>query len=177
MLISVANLKEQYDKFTNFDDELIENKLKAIEIAIRNYTNNKFQNRYIRFIADVENGAIKGGSPYIVEGDTLEVSEGINKGLYVVDSFNDIMIQTKELLYNSTDNIFTKVEYPLDIVEGAIDLLDWELIKKGKDNTGIASETISRHSVSYVQKTNDNTVSGYPIELFNFCEGYKVMRT
>ena len=70
----------------------------------------------------------------------------------------------------------TKIEYPLEVIEGAIDLLDWELLQKGKEQTGVASESISRHNVSYVQRTNDNTVDGYPIELFNFCNQYKKAR-
>lgn len=172
MLISVNKLKQRYTKFLNYDNELLLNKLKAIEIAIRNHTNNKFQNKYIRIIANVENGFIKGMPLNVEAEDTIEISEGINKGLYTVKSVGST-IETNEPLYNdATMQVITKIEYPPDIIEGAIDLLDWELNQKGKEKTGIASETISRHAVSYVQRTDDNTISGYPKELFNFCKNY-----
>lgn len=175
MLISVDELKELYPKFEDIDDELIERKLKVIESAIRKYTNNNFQNRLIRFNTDIANGVINTNTEHIKVNDTIEISDGINKGLYTVKSVGET-IETNEPLYDYSMQLITKIEYPIDVIEGAIDLLDWEVLKKGKEQTGIASESISRHNVSYVQRTNDNTVSGYPIELFNFCNQYKKAR-
>lgn len=175
MLISAGDLKSRYEKFYDIDDDLITRKLSVIETAIRKYTNNNFQNRLIRFNASVENGVIKGSSPYLKSLDTIEISDGINKGLYTIISI-DNGVETIEPLYDYPLQLITKIEYPIDVIEGAIDLLDWELIQKGKELTGIASESISRHNVSYVQRTNDNTINGYPIELFNFCNQYKRAR-
>lgn len=171
MLISAGDLKSRYIKFSGFEDDLITRKLSVIESAIRKHTNNNFQNRLIRFSASVEDGVIKGGSPYLKSLDTIEISDGVNKGLYTVIGF-DNGIETIEPLYDYPEQLITKIEYPIDVIEGAIDILDWELIKQGKEHSNIASESISRHNVSYVQRTKDNTINGYPIELFNFCEEY-----
>lgn len=175
MLISAGDLKSRYVKFIDIEDDLITRKLSVIESTIRKYTNNNFQNRLIRFNASVEGGVIKGTSPYLKSLDTIEISDGVNKGLYTVISLDD-GVKTIEPLYDYPMQLITKIEYPIDVIEGAIDLLDWELIKQGKENSNVASESISRHNVSYVQRTKDNTVNGYPIELFNFCDNYKKAR-
>jgi hypothetical protein len=175
MLISAGDLKSRYTKFADISEDLITRKLSVIESAIRKYTNNNFQNRLVRFSASVEGGVIKGTSPYLKSLDTIEISDGVNKGLYTVISL-DNGIKTIEPLYDYPNQLITKIDYPIDVIEGAIDLLDWELIKEGKELTGVASESISRHNVSYVQRTNDNTINGYPIELFNFCNNYKKAR-
>ena len=172
MLISAGDLKQRYKKFDEFEDDLITRKLSVIENTIRTYTNNNFQNRLVRFSASVEGGIIKESSPYLKPLDTIEISDGINKGLYTIISLED-GVKTIEPLYDYPMQLITKIDYPIEIVEGAIDLLDWELIKEGKNLTGVASESISRHNVSYVQRTNENTINGYPIELFNFCNNYK----
>lgn len=176
MLISAGDLKSKYKKFIDIEDDILTRKLSVIESSIRKYTNNNFQNRLIRFEANIKNGAIQNTSPYLKSLDTIEISNGINKGLYTIISLENNEIKTIESLYDNEENLITKVEYPIEIVEGAIDLLDWELIQKGKEKNGIASETISRHSVSYIQRTNDNTINGYPVELFNFCKEYKKAR-
>lgn len=175
MLISAGDLKSRYEKFGVIEDDLITRKLSVIESTIRKYTNNNFQNRLIRFKASVEGGVIKGTSPYLKSLDTIEISDGVNKGLYTVISV-DNETKTIEPLYDYPEQLITKIEYPIDVIEGAIDLLDWELIKEGKEKSNIASESISRHNVSYVQRTNENTINGYPIELFNFCKNYMKAR-
>ena len=175
MLITADKLKEVYPKFDDIDDELLERKLSVIESAIRKYTNNNFQNRTFRIQTNVVDGKINWNTDYLKVDDTSEISDGINKGLYTIASVGET-IETLEPLYDYPMQLITKIEYPIDVIEGAIDLLDWELIKQGKENSNIASESISRHNVSYVQRTKDNTISGYPIELFNFCEEYKKAR-
>lgn len=172
MLISAGDLKSRYIKFENIEDDVITRKLSVIENAIREHTNNNFQNRFIRFNASVENGVIKGTSSYLKPLDTIEISDGINKGIYTVIGLENGEIRTIEPLYDYPMQMITKVVYPIDIVEGAIDLLDWEVLQKGKENTGVASESISRHNVTYIQRTKDNTIKGYPTELFNFCVDY-----
>ena len=176
MLITVDKLKETYPKFNDIDDELITRRLSVIESAIRKYTNNNFQNRAIRFEASSSNEILNGSNPYLNVEDTLEISNSINSGIYTIKSVDDKRITLEEPIYDTEYNLCTKVVYPIDVIEGAIDLLDWELLKQGKELTGVASESISRHNVSYVQRTNDNTISGYPVELFNFCNQYKKAR-
>lgn len=171
MLISAGDLKSYHKQFKDIDDDLITRKLSVIETAIREHTNNNFQNRLVRFNASVDGGIIKGSSPYLKVLDTIEISDGVNKGLYtIINADNEL--KTIEPLYDYPNQLITKIEYPIDVIDGAIEILDWELIKKGREKSNIASESISRHNVSYVQRTKDNTIKGYPIELFDFCENY-----
>ena len=175
MLITAYELKENYPKFEDIDDGLLFRKLSVIESSIRKYTNNNFRNKMFRIQTNVVDGKINWNTSYLKVGDTIEISDGINKGLYTVSRVGET-IETDEPLNDYPMQLITKIEYPMEVIEGAIDLLDWELIQKGKEKNGIASETISRHSVSYVQRTGDNTINGYPIELFNFCNQYKKAR-
>lgn len=62
------------------------------------------------------------------------------------------------------------IEYPADIKLGAINLLKWEM--EMRDKTGVASETISRHSVTYQGRDASNMVNGYPAELMGFLKPY-----
>lgn len=172
MLISAGDLKSQNEKFKNIDDDTITRKLSVIEDTIREHTHNNFQERLVRFETSIENGVIKGTSPYLKALDTIEISDGINKGIYTVISTENGEIKTIEPLYDYPTQLITKVVYPKSVVNGAIDLLDWELLQRGKENTGVASESISRHNVTYIQRTKDNTIKGYPAELFNFCDDY-----
>lgn len=175
MLIKADDLKEIYPKFKDIPNDLLTRKLSVIESAIRQHTNNNFQNRMFRLETNVVGGKINWKNDYLKVGDTIQISDGINKGLYTIKSVSDT-IETNEPLYDYPKQLITKIEYPIEVIDGAIDLLDWELIQKGKENTGVASETISRHSVNYVQRTNDNTIKGFPIELFNFCDDYMKAR-
>lgn len=172
MLISAGDLKSQNEKFKNIDDDTITRKLSVIEETIREHTHNNFQERLVRFKASIEDGVIKGTSPYLKSLDTIEISDGVNKGIYTVISTENGEIKTIEPLYDYPTQLITKVVYPKSVVNGAIDLLDWELIQRGKENTDVASESISRHNVTYIQRTKDNTIKGYPVELFNFCDDY-----
>lgn len=176
MLITAIELKKIYPKFNDIDNNIITRKLNAIENAIRQHTHNKFQNRLIRIETDIVDGKINWNTNYLKVDDTIEISDGINKGLYTIKTVSE-KIETNEPLYDYPEQLITKIEYPSDVIEGAIDLLDWELIQNGKESTDVASESISRHNVSYIQRTNDNTINGYPIELFNFCENYMRART
>lgn len=66
------------------------------------------------------------------------------------------------------------VVYPADIKMGVVNLLKWEL--GNRDKVGIASETISRHSVTYVDQTAANTLMGYPASLMGFLKPYMKAR-
>lgn len=63
-----------------------------------------------------------------------------------------------------------KIEYPADIKLGAINLLKWEM--EMREKAGVASETISRHSVTYKSGDGKNTINGYPAELMGFLKPY-----
>lgn len=73
-----------------------------------------------------------------------------------------------------TNNRFLKdgvVVYPADVKLGAINLLKWEL--EMRDKIGIASETISRHAVSFQSYDGTNTILGYPSSLMGFLKPYR----
>ena len=65
-------------------------------------------------------------------------------------------------------------EYPMDVKMGVVNLMKWELDMR--DKVGVASESISRHSVTYVDQTGINTVMGYPVALMGFLKPYKKAR-
>lgn len=65
-------------------------------------------------------------------------------------------------------------EYPMDVKMGVVNLLKWDLDMR--DKVGVASESISRHSVTYVDQTGANTVIGYPVALMGFLKPYKKAR-
>ena len=67
-----------------------------------------------------------------------------------------------------------KVVYPEDIQVGIINLLKYEVDMR--DKVGIKSESLSRHSVTYVDYDANNQVMGYPVSLFGFLKPYMKVR-
>ena len=172
MIISLNEIKE-ISTFSSYDSAVLDRELKAIEQAIRSYTNNNFQDRAKRIECKSLNGVLQGTSPYFSIGDTLQISKSHNAGLYVITEISDT-IKLDGALYDEAYNLVTKVVYPADIVAGALRLLDWKLSKS--DKAGIQSETISRHSVTYFNMDGDNSIMGYPKSLFGFLKPYKKAR-
>lgn len=174
MIISVAELRKYIE--SDLTDEELEAKLSAIESAIRSYTNNNFQNRNIRCYADAEDGMIQGLNGLFKVGDTIQISESINNGLYVIKEITSLLNTTvdPEIPYIDANMLVTKVEYPKDVVMGAVNLLKWEIENRSK--AGIQSETISRHSVTYFNMDGDNSSIGYPKSLIGFLKPYRKAR-
>ena len=170
MIISVNELKRNA-KFAEYDGELLEMELKAIEAAVRSYTNNNFQDRGKRIVCASWGGVLQGTSPYFKAGDTVEVSKSNNAGLYVITAIDGEKITLDEELYDEVQNYVTKVVYPADVVAGAVRMLDWKLTQSGK--VGVQSESISRHSVTYFNMDGDNSIMGYPKSLLGFLKPYK----
>ena len=75
---------------------------------------------------------------------------------------------------NFKRNLTPEGEYPMDVKMGVVNLLKWELDMR--DKVGVASESISRHSVTYVDQTGANTLMGYPVALMGFLKPYKKAR-
>lgn len=151
-------------------------RMAAIEAAIRSYTNNNFQQRDIRLTAvDIVDGKIKGTNPFLRTDDTIMISKGVSKGLYTIKSIDIIEgIEVNERIFDSKNNIITKVFYPADVVEGCIEMLRWDISEAAeKAREGVQSETLSRHSVSYGSLSGDTSISGYPSYLLGFLTPYK----
>ena len=109
-------------------------------------------------------------------GDTVEISQSIsNNGLYVVTEIKDRNTYVDSQLSENIYNLVTKIEYPKDILEGSLGMLKWNL--DNADKIGIASESLSRHSVTYFNMDKTNTVSGYPISIMGFCSPYMKAKT
>lgn len=158
-------------EFANQSEAVIAEKLKAVELSIRAYTNNNFQNRYVRFHAESLGNRLFGVSDFLKVGDTVQISQSnVNDGLYTITEISNTFIRVDGDLYRYPDNLVTKVEYPADIKTGVIDLLKWEV--KNRQKVGIKSETLSRHSVSYYDQDANNQVMGYPVALLGFLKPY-----
>ena len=174
MIISVEKAKSLIS-FPNWTDEKIEMKLKAVEQTIRAYTNNNFQNRGIRIQADIAAGVFMSESliPFSV-GDTVQISESrFNEGLYAVTEAEDTTFMVDDEQMWDEDNVLvTKVEYPADVVNCCVELMEWAVNFAGK--VGIKSETLSRHSVTY--EDSATMFMGYPASLLGCLKPYRKAR-
>ena len=172
MIITATDLRKQID-CGNATDEQITAKLEAIEAVIRKYTNNNFQNRAIRFFGNSSGMNVYGEPQYFAIGDTVQISGSkVNDGLYQVVDVTTDHIQVGKFLLTTDYNIVTKIEYPLDVIQCAIDLFTWK--RNMGEKVGIKSETISRHSVTY--EDSGTLFMGYPIGLLNGLNLYKKAR-
>jgi hypothetical protein len=172
MIISVENLKKQVDCGTA-TDEVITSKLEAIEAVIRAYTNNDFQQRAVRFAGSSSGMVVNGNPQHFAVGDTVQLTgNGLNDGLYQVTAIGEDFIQVDKPLFGSFFNLVTKVNYPADVVQCAVDLYKWK--QTMGDKVGIKSETLSRHSVSYEDSVT--LFMGYPVGILNGLKLYKKAR-
>jgi len=63
------------------------------------------------------------------------------------------------------------IEYPADVKLGAVNLLKFDM--EMREKAGVASETISRHAVSYQTYDGNNTLNGYPANMMGFLKPYR----
>ena len=162
---------------TDEDDSGLEARLSALELLVRSYTNNNFQHRGFRRMADAMGNTImmEALQPFNV-GDTVQITRSdYNDGLYTVIEANDSTITVKENIPHDEDDFYiTKVVYPMDVKMGVVNLMKWEMTNR--DKVGVASESISRHSVTYFDMTGDNSIMGYPKALMGFLKPYMKAR-
>lgn len=175
MIISVERAKDFISFPETWTDEKIKMKLLAVEQTIRAYTNNNFQNRDIRIQADIRAGVIMSESliPFVVD-DTVQVSESrLNKGLFTVSAeTDDTTFTVNEDTRDEDDVLITKIEYPADVVNCCVELMEWAVNFAGK--VGIKSETLSRHSVTY--EDSATMFMGYPASLLGCLKPYRKCR-
>lgn len=160
-------------------DQVLEAKLSALELLIRAYTNNNFQLRPFRAVAV----AMSEGNALMVNtvvpfkaGDTLQItaSDLQDDILVTVEAVEDGKITVKEELLDESGVVITKVKYPQDVKMGVVNLMKWEL--DNRDKVGVASESISRHSVTYFSMDGDNSTMGFPKSLMGFLRPYMKAR-
>ena len=175
MILTIYEARELITGLNSWTDEKLCRKLKAIEQTIRSYTNNNFQDKAYRNTADIIGGifSVKGSTAFSC-GDTVMVSYGKNKGVFTVDSVTNNTFSVLEKVVDESNVIVTKVVYPDDVVDAAVNLLNWEI--NNREKVGVKSETLSRYSVTYFDQDASNQIMGYPISLLSPLKPYKRMR-
>lgn len=172
MIISLNDAKMQIE-FKDWTDEKIKRKLAAIEQTIRKYTNNNFQNRFCRAECNANGHQVYGNVPGLKVGDTIQISQSMfNNGLYVVDAISDGEFTIDKELTEEPTFLVTKIEYPADVVDCCLDLLEWSA--KFGAKVGVKSETLSRHSVTY--EDSGTLFNGFPVGILNGLKLYKKAR-
>lgn len=176
MIISVEELKKYIQ--TTDSDEVLEAKLQALELMVREYTNNRFhQNPLVRIKADVVGGVFASEAIPFKAGDTVQVTMGDNAddcGLYTVKEVSGDTFTVNEPVEDMWSVKVTKVQYKADVKLGVVNMMQWDL--KNRAKVGIQSETISRHSVTYFNMDGDNSLMGYPKSLLGFLKPYQKAR-
>lgn len=64
MIITISKLRVLTD-CSELTDDVIKSRLDSIEYVIRKFTNNNFQNRYVRFVSSSLDNKLMGKSPFI----------------------------------------------------------------------------------------------------------------
>lgn len=174
MILTVDEVKN-LPEFSALSDTDITERLTALELKIRAYTHNNFQNRFVRFRAASDGSTLFGASEFLKSGDTVQISQSqVNDGMYVVKSVSDETTTIDGSLFAFENNLVTKVEYPADIKRGVLDLMRWDV--RMADKAGIKSETLSRYSVTYADADATNQIMGYPVALLGFLKPYMKAR-
>lgn len=183
MITSLVNAKQLLNVSDNSKDFEIEEKLKFLEITIRNLTNNKFLDRRIRsnsrLVFNSQNKTITGDNflnKGFRKGDSIDIDECyLNKGIFTISEVTHGSIKVAEELFDE-DNItlITKIVYPYDLIQGAIKLIQYDF--KMSDKIGVKQESISRYSVTYYDVNSTESVEGYPAALMKFLNKYKKLR-
>lgn len=176
MIMTVAELRQFVT--TDETDRALEARLLALEMSIRAYTNNAFQNRGFRCVADIRGGVFMSESliPFDV-GDTVMISQSDLQSDWlctVKEVTDDTTFTVNEAVADDDCVLVTKVVYPADIKLGVANMLKWQL--ENGDKVGVASETISRHSVTYFNMDGDNSTLGFPKSLTGFLRPYMKAR-
>jgi len=173
MIISVSEAKKYIT--TTLDDTVLEAMLQALESLVRKHTNNNFQKRNIRVCCPVMAQKLYLSTNMLRVGDTVQISESIyNDGVYTIKEMDGEFVELNEVLLDESMVMVTKVEYPIDVQMGVLNMLKWDL--ENRDKVGIQSETISRHSVTYFNMDGDNSTMGYPKSLLGFLKPYMKAR-
>ncbi len=162
MIISVDDIKTHVD-CGDLSDAIILSRLNAIEKVIRAFTHNNFQNRNIRFEAESSSGVLLGASAFIRIGDTVQISQSlVNDCVCTVTGISDTETTVDHELFDVKKNLVTKVEYPEDVIQCAIDLFRWKNDFGDKIGIKSESETLSRHSESVTYEDSGTLFMGYP---------------
>lgn len=181
MIISVDELRKFVT--TDMEDTVLEERLQALELSIRKYTNNNFQQIAFRSLCDISDGVFNVNGIILKTGETVQVScSGLNEGLYTVKAVSGNTFTVNEEVYPEKNVLVTKVVYPADVKMGVVDIIKWQLRNEAQ-NTGevktVQSETLSRHSVTYAQDNTESDIDerfGCPRKYMAFLKAYRKAR-
>ncbi|WP_027633064.1 hypothetical protein [Clostridium hydrogeniformans] len=182
MIIPLEEAKKLLKVKDDSQNYELQMKLEALEIMIRNKTNNKFLDIRVRvntnLVFNIGN-TITGANFKTLgfrEGNTIDIDDSIqNNGVHEVIEVSETYIKVKgEIQEEGSNCLITKVIYPSDIKLGVIKLLQYD--NKMTDKIGIKQETIARVSTTYFDMGNNESVEGYPSALLKFLDKYKKLR-
>lgn len=183
MIISVKELKKYIT--TDVADAALEFAIQALETSIREQTHNQFQNTRVRAKCEATERGLEVDLPRVAEGDTIQISQSkYNDGLYTVAGIYNGFIDVDQELYPEAEVLVTKVEYPADVKMGVIEIMRWKLQNQDKNNpvhskNYIASESISRYSVTYSKDSTEEDIDekiGAPKKYTSFIKRYTKAR-
>ena len=170
MIISIEELQEISELSTISSNQLL-GMCEGIEDFIRHYTNNNFTVKNMTYNTPIIEGKLREVLPVFKAGDTVLISNSkYNNGVYVINDINGTL--NKEL-YDEDGVKVTMVKYPASIKQGVIKLLQYDAKMGAK--VGVASESLSRHSISY-QSQGSDAVGGYPAYLMTFLKPFMKAR-
>lgn len=176
MIITLEDAEEIYPDITQAD-------LDGLEKAIRELTNNPFQNRLVRFchlrFEDEMTIIVFDDVEGLRTGETIQVSASKwNNGLYVIKEVdgNTITLDGNPRLFTGNDKeaYLTKVEYPADILAGVRKLLKYDA--QMTDKMGLKSKSVSRVSETYFDQNSGETINGYPAAMMSFVDKYRLLK-
>ena len=173
MILSVEECRKLIT--TDAADEVLEGELQALELLIRKYTNNNFQQRNIRFQCPAMFQKLYLTTNLLSDGDTVQITDSMYcDGVYCVKNMEDGFIELDRPLIDEPCVLVIKVEYPMDVKMGVLNMLKWDL--ENRDKVGIQSETLSRHTVTYFDMGSNNSSMGFPKSLLGFLVPYRKAR-
>ena len=116
---------------------------------------------------------------------TVDELRALVPGLTASDDALTLWLEGVEAgIKGQTNNDFNRfrgpdgeIVWPADIKLGVLNMARYDF-GGGREvaNNGIASETISRHSVSYAQPTGSDSIGGYPAAMMGFLRPYERAR-
>lgn len=173
MLIDVATLRKLID--TDEDDFKLTFRLNAVEQSIRAYTNNKFLVPKTIQPMSIYKGVLTVINAIFKISDTIQLFHtGYLDGIYTIT--DDLGEGSYKLNTDLSDCVGTValVRYPQDVIAGAVAMISYDIDSEGRE--GVASESISRHSVSYVNLGSGNSIAGYPTHVTAFLKPYRKVK-
>ena len=73
---------------------------------------------------------------------------------------------------NNPDVLADPANCPPDIAEGANEMLVWSCTTAQKVRSGVKSESLSRHTVTYADNGGEPSKWGYPVAMMGFIRPY-----